>query len=226
MGFLVNLLERLRHFAFGHRHWPQIPFDEIRKRARLLVIDDEEFPYHSLFSRDGYNLDKWHDVQDLSILEDGKYDLLLLDLHGVGRLESGEQGFGILKYLRRRCPSLVIVAYSSAEWGLRYQEFFRLADAVLPKTADYVEFKARVDELLSQRFSLGFFVSKILDEVGSYEADPAHLTQLAQRAILSGNTQRLRAHLHSTIPRDSAVTVDRVLSIANSAVGILQLWTR
>jgi len=213
-------------FGLWQKRWPQIPFEEVRKRGRLLVIDDQEFPYETLFSRDGYNVDTWRDVEKLTDLDDGKYDLVLLDLQGVGRRDSVEQGFGILKYLRRRSPALLIVAYSNADWGLRYQEFFRLADAVLPKSADYVEFKAKVDDLLRERFSLGFYLTKILEEAGPYEADPAYLSRLAQGAILKGKAARLRAHLESIVPRDSAATVDRVFSIVNSAVGILQLWSR
>jgi hypothetical protein len=30
-------------FRFWRREWPAVPFDEIRKRSRLLVIDDQEF---------------------------------------------------------------------------------------------------------------------------------------------------------------------------------------
>ena len=213
-------------FSFWRRQWPQVPFDEIRKRGRLLVIDDQEFPYETLFSRDGYNVNVWRDVEKLTDLDDGKYDLVLLDLQGVGRRDSAEQGFGILKYLRRRSPALLIVAYSNADWGLRYQEFFKLADAVLPKSADYVEFKAKVDDLLRERFSLGFYVSKVLDEAAGYEPDPAHLSALTQAAILKGKPRKLRAHLETILPRDSAVTVDRILSIVRSAVGILEVWSR
>ena len=36
---------------------PKIPFEEIRKRARILVIDDDEqaFPY-KLIEKEGYNI--------------------------------------------------------------------------------------------------------------------------------------------------------------------------
>jgi DNA-binding response OmpR family regulator len=211
---------------FWRRRWPHVSFEEIRKRARLLVIDDQDFPYGVLFHRDGYNLDTWHDVEKLAELDDGKYDLVLLDLQGVGRQDSAEQGFGILKYLKRRCPTILVVAYSNAEWGLKYQEFVRLADAVFPKSADYLEFKARVDALLAERFSLGFYVRKVLDEAGPYEIDPAYLGRLTQTAILTGKQRRLRSHLQATIPHDSAAIIDRILSIVKVAIGILQLWSQ
>lgn len=216
----------LSDWFFWRKRWPHISSEEIRKRARLLVIDDQDFPYGVLFDRDGYNVDTWHDVERLAELDDGKYDLVLLDLHGVGRRDSTEQGFGILKYLKRRCPTVLVVAYSDSDWGLRYQEFFRLADAVFPKSADYVDFKARVDALLADRFSLGFYVQKVLAEVAPYEADPAYLTTLTQKAILTGRTQRLRSRLETIVPRDSAAIIERVLTIVKVAIGIAELWSR
>jgi DNA-binding response OmpR family regulator len=211
-------------FGFWAPKWPTVSFDEIRKRARLLAIDDHDFPYESLFQRDGYNLDKWNDVERLTDIEDGKYDLLLLDMQGIGTHESAEQGFGILKHLRAKCPTLVIVAYSNADWGLKYQEFFMLADAVLPKSADYVEFKRQVDDLLASRFSLGFYVSKIAAEAGDSDVDQRKIENLARRAILKRNPQKLRSHLETMIP--DASKVDRIISIANAAIGLLQLWSR
>src|SRR5712692_9190275 len=119
---MFDFLRRL--LGFSPAEWPKTPFEEIRRRARLLVIDDQEFPYMELFRRDGYTIEKWPDVKTLSDLQDGKYDLLLLDLQGVGRQESREQqGFGILKHLREQSPTLVVVAYSNADWSLKYQDF-------------------------------------------------------------------------------------------------------
>lgn len=209
-------------FGWFRKRWPQVPFDEIRKRARLLVIDDQEFPYKILFERDGYTLEKWADVDALSRLEEGAFDLILLDLQGVGGQESIEQGFGVLKHLRNRSPAQIIVAYSNADWGLQYQEFFRLADAVLPKSADYVDFKRRVDELLRDRFSLGFYLSRITSEAKKLDLPEPELTDVATKAILARNPTKFRDCLRR-YPLTPA-QIDRFLSIANSAISILKLW--
>jgi hypothetical protein len=75
--------------------WPETPFEEIKKRARLLVIDDDVFAYCELFKRDGYAIDQWSDVEDLNKLENGIFDLILLDIQGVGKtISPSEQGLG------------------------------------------------------------------------------------------------------------------------------------
>lgn len=146
----IPLMEK-RMFAFWNRKkaiWPTPSAEDLRRRARIVVIDDSPFPYAALFKRDGYTVDVWRDVNDLSKLENGYYDLILLDIQGVGSKQSADQGFGILRHLKDANPTQLIVAFSNADWSLKYKPFFDGADAVLPKSADYVDFKRSVDTLL------------------------------------------------------------------------------
>lgn len=207
---------------FKKKSWPEVPLTEIRKRARLLVIDDAEFAYQSLFERDGYTIEKWPDVIDLPKLEAGFYDLILLDLQGVGREQSTEQGLGILRHLRRTVPAQITIAYSSADWSLKYQEFFDLADAVLAKGADYVDFKSTVDKLLQQRFSLGFYITRVQELVGQTVNEPERLDSLVRGAVLNGSPKKLQDYLYdkSTDPQ----TITRVLDVIKIAIGIADLW--
>ena len=62
---------------FQKKQWPKLELDEIRKRARILVIDDNEFAYQPLFENDGYTIEKWDDLDDLPKLEKGYFDIIL-----------------------------------------------------------------------------------------------------------------------------------------------------
>jgi CheY-like chemotaxis protein len=203
--------------------WPSVSHSEIVRRARILVIDDGPFPYDRLFRRDGYTLEKWSSVKDLSRLERGEFDLILLDLHGVGTNESADHGFGILQHLREACPAQIIVAYSNAEWSLEYQPFFRQADAVLAKAADYVTFKRTVDELLDQRFSLGFYLARIEDLVSATDISPHAVRKKAERAILRNDLALLRTYLQRRV--DDGALAERVLQVAQTALAAAALWT-
>src|SRR4051812_29149448 len=93
------------------REWSMLSHDEIVKRARIVIVDDAEFPYKQLFERDGYTIQQWPDVTDhLPALENGQFDLILLDLVGVGQAESKDEGFGILKHIRQTSPAQIVVA--------------------------------------------------------------------------------------------------------------------
>lgn len=204
------------------RKWPEVSRAEILKRSKILVIDDRDFPYLKLFRKDGYTIDKWSNVRDLQALEGSQFDVILLDLHGVGRAESAEQGLGVLAHIRKSSPAQIVVAYSNAEWSVEYQQFFESADAVLHKTKDdYVTFKRTVDKLLEQRFSLGFYLDRISHELSDAGASEATMTKV-RKAILSGRTDSLRGYLGTRV--EDALTIDRVIAIAQVATGVIQIW--
>jgi CheY-like chemotaxis protein len=176
-----------------------------------------------LFERDGYTIQQWPDVTDLGALETGEFDVILLDLRGVGRAESADEGFGILKHIRETSPAQIVVAYSNEDLSLEYQPFFRDADAVLAKTSDYVEFKRTVNRLLDQRFSLGFYVARVSSELGAHAAEAPKALEKAQTAILTGRVDPLRKYLVRKI--DDEITIDRVIAIVTVAIRIVTSWT-
>lgn len=175
MGFIDKILGK-------EPKWPNVNFDDIKKRSRLLVIDDGPFLYADLFRNDGYTIEKWDDVTDISKLEEGYYDLILLDIQGVGKQYAAEQGLGILKHLRQTTPTQIIIAYSTAEFSLKYQDFFHLADASLAKNEDYVVFKREVDKFLRTRFSIDYYLERISALTDAN--DDSAIMKAVRRAIL------------------------------------------
>jgi CheY-like chemotaxis protein len=206
----------------GTQGWPELTLEAIIKRARILVIDDGDFPLMVLFERDGYTIKQWKDIEDLRQLENGYFDLILLDLLGVGLEQSSHEGFGILKHIRKRSPAQIVVAYSNADLSLEYQPFFRDADAVLHKTSDYVSFKRTVDSLLEQRFSLGFFLDRIGTVLGELAPQAPKYRKKARTAILSDKSDPLRKYLANRI--EDEVTIDRVIAITGAGAQIASLW--
>jgi len=219
----LTLLLRARR----QRSWPKLATEDIVKRARLLVIDDAEFPLIKSFRKDGYNMEKWNDVRDLGSLESDSFDLILLDLQGVGRGHSPDQGFGILKHIRETNPAQIVVAYSNEEWPLEYQPFFHNADAVLPKTkTDYYEFKRTVDSLLAKRFSLDYYVERAASEMHDYAGAAPKAPKKIRAAILDRKSDDLADYLKARI--DDAHTVERVIQVVQIAIQMAQVvhtWT-
>jgi CheY-like chemotaxis protein len=202
------------------KSWPVVPYDEIKKRTKILVIDDNDFVYMSLFKKDGYSIEKWDDIKDLPKLESGHFDIILLDIEGVGMKQSKDQGFGVLQHLRQVNPSQIIVAYSNADWSLKYQDFFRQADATLAKSSDYVKFKRTVDKLLTDRFSVGFYINRIVALSGSQVSDNAKLRELAEKAILDKSTNKLEDYLKANNAKIEVITaILKIVEVASSLLG-------
>jgi CheY-like chemotaxis protein len=201
----------------------EIPLKEIVARVRILVIDDQDFPYVKLFKRDGYNIERWKDVGKLTQVEQGDYDLILLDLQGVGSAISvSEQGLGVLRHIKKVRPTQLVIAYSNAQFPLQYQSFFELADGVLQKSADYLDFKRKVDELLQAHFSVGFQIRRIEREFSQAGLSPDKGAKLARRALRTRDTEAMRSYLAKHM--DDVVTIDRVIAVAQLAISIAGLW--
>lgn len=202
--------------------WPTLSLEDIKKRARLLVIDDEEFVYRELFKNDGYIIDKWDDIEDLSKLEQNFYDLILLDVQGVGSAISSQQGLGVLRHIRESAPAQLVIAFSNADYSLKYQDFFKLADATLSKGADYVEFKRKVDELLIQRFALGFYVGRIASLLGGSIEDREKLEKETEKAILRKTPGSMRKYLFDKVKEPK--TLDIIGTILEVAIKVVVAW--
>lgn len=132
-----------------------LPLSEARKRARILVVDDDDraFPV-KLLQSEGYNVTYWQKVESLRRLEDGEFDIIILDIAGISAPEmSRRDGFGVLEHLKRYNPAQIIVAYSGQSFDLSQQRFFQQADDFLAKPSDLLECKGKIDTLLQARFT-------------------------------------------------------------------------
>jgi len=122
-----------------------------RRAPKITVIDDHANPIVKLLRDEGYDVDEDNgSLKNLRHLENGYYDLILLDFDGVGVEFSKKQGIGVLEHIKTKNPNQKILAYSNKNWGLDYQEFIQLADGVLGKNAGYWEYKRKIDELLGR----------------------------------------------------------------------------
>lgn len=207
---------------FRARRWPAVTIEEIRRRARILVIDDLPFEYLGLFRRDGYTLEHWNDVERLNQLESGEFDIIILDISGVGKAISADEGLGVLRHIKKTNPTQIVIACSAQSFSLKYKEFFDLADAALEKSTDYVDFKNKIDDLLLRRFSLGFYLDHVTAIGRPHVSDAKRLRTMAERAILRRDRASLEKYARQNVGDSEAVTM--VLQVAQVAIGVLGLF--
>jgi len=130
-------------------------FDEIRKRARVLVIDDDAdaFPCE-LLQNEGYNVRYWSKVENLHDLENGEFDLIVLDIFGVAPARVSENdGLGILEHLKKHNPAQLVIAYSGQKYDLSQSSFWSMADDYLGKPSSLIGCKEKIDGLLRRSFT-------------------------------------------------------------------------
>lgn len=127
-------------------------FEELKRRTRIVVIDDEDsFPV-SLFQAEGYAIDKWDIVKDYCKLESGFYDIIILDIKGIAEHISEEDGLGVLVDLKEKNPAQIIISFSQFGYDLNKVKFFQLADENITKPSDFLKIKKIIDNLISNQF--------------------------------------------------------------------------
>lgn len=196
----------------------------LRRKARLLVIDDHAFPHARLFKRDGYHFERWPEIKNLTQLTDGHFDLILLDLQGVGLNESPDlQGLGILDHVKRSNPAQIVVAYSAQTQRLSANTYLELADSVIDKDASYVTYKDLVDTLLLRRATPGYFIEVMNRVLGPDAALVPRAVPKALRVLRGGSPQSLSRYLTGHLPE--AEQVDRILTIVSIGATAVQMVT-
>jgi len=158
------MFELLRHRSISDLKLA-IPLSEARKRARILVIEDDEqaFPV-KLLENEGYNVQRWARVENIRKLEEGEFDIIILDIGGISLPEMSQRdGFGVLEHLKKYNPAQIVVAYSGQSFDLSKQQFFKQADDFLAKPSDLLECKEKIDRLLQTRFTAKHYWETLIE---------------------------------------------------------------
>lgn len=140
-----------------------LEFEELKKRARIVVIDDENsFPI-ALFKGEGYAIDKWSKVTDYNKLQSGYYDIIVLDIKGVALHISEEDGLGVLQGIKNHNPAQIIIAYSQHSFDLSKAKFWELADETIAKPSDFLKMKNTIDNLILTQFRPDRYINMMHD---------------------------------------------------------------
>jgi len=200
-----------------------VTIEVIRKQARILVIDDQDWPAIEMFDRDGYHIERWPEVKNLTQLTDGHYQLILLDINGVGLNESPDmQGLGILEAIKNANPAQSVIVYSAQKQRITANKYLGRADAVMDKGTSYVDFKARIDQLLLSRSTPDYFIAVMNEQLGENAALAPRAVGKALRALRSGNTAVLRNYLSKTVPdRETVELVVSIIGVGATVLGAL-----
>lgn len=163
-------------------------FEELKRRTRIVVIDDEDsFPV-SLFQAEGYAIDKWDVVKDYCKLESGFYDIIILDIKGIAEHISEEDGLGVLVDLKEKNPAQIIISFSQFGYDLNKVKFFQLADENITKPSDFLKIKKIIDNLISNQFKPERYINalnKLLLKNNIKQNDISKLNNELSKAIIN-----------------------------------------
>lgn len=166
-----------------------IPRDELVRRSRILVVDDEAVELLKDLRDAHFAVDHFTDLKadDISRIEKPLYDLVLLDFGNVGSSVGPDQGLSILRLVRRVNPAIVVLAFTSKALRSQHADFYRDADGVLQKDAGIAESMERIEEGLRLAQSPDRLWTSILSLMGIERGSERELDlqDLAARAVSS-----------------------------------------
>lgn len=174
-----------------------------RKRAQVLIIDDQEWPLSRQLENDHFHVTRWFDIEDTDSLTNGSFALVLLDINGVGLEHSpARQGIGILDFIKDTNPAQPVIVYSANPQAVNDTMTLARADAVMDKGSEYLEFRKEIDNLILRRASPDHFIAAMNQSLGADAAKAPRAVKLAMRALESGDSRRFESYLSKTLANE------------------------
>jgi len=197
---------------------PALPFAEIKRRTKVLVIDDDpdSFPY-GLMRREGYSVEHWPKVESVTPLQEGQYDIIILDIQGVATHISPDDGLAVLELIKDANPSQIVVAFSSHSFDLSKNRFWRRADDSLCKPVDLAMCKRLVDSLIESKRTPQHYWASVV-------------AMLTQQGLTPRQIQRVEHHVASALDKRDingvSGSLKRVVDHADTAVKVVAIGVK
>jgi len=134
----------------------KMPRDELVRRSRILIIDDERPDIIEDLQAAHFSVDYVTDItsNDFDKIDKLLYDLILLDFGNVGLTFGQDQGLSLLKHIKRVNPAIVVFSYTSKALKTKHADFYRLADGTLAKDAGIQESLEKIEDGLRKAHSI------------------------------------------------------------------------
>jgi DNA-binding NtrC family response regulator len=201
------------------KEYTQEEFDKIKFKARIAFVDDEEIAHVERLRNDGYNIQTMADIENVDDFLRRKYHAVVLDIQGVGQHISPEsEGWGILRYLKKECPNLVVIMYTGAEWSItKYKEDADLADDFIGKDMEFLDFKYQLDIGIKKAFSPEYHFEIEKKKISKQVGDAKTVNQIKSILENYGNDRKKAKKLIRKITDNKIVldSVDTFLNIIN-----------
>ncbi len=121
---------------------------DIKRRLRILFIDDEKFGVIQILKNMGWqNIKYMKDVKRVDCEEVIWADFIFVDINGVGSKLFSKQGLGLGANIKKSYPAKKVIIYSAESIGDRFDDDLRAVDDCLSKNAEPMQFNNLIEEL-------------------------------------------------------------------------------
>ena len=203
-----------------------MPFLELKKRAKIVVIDDEEDSFPTkLLKEDGYTIDWWEKVNASSLqrLEKGDFDIIILDIMGVaGEDISRDDGIGVLRRVKSVNTNQIVVAFSGQSYDLGKTEFWKLADDALSKPVTYIQCKEVLDALIKNKINMSSYWDSVKNILITSGVPMKRIEKLEGELVLSLDDKKYLDEQY--IRKEFLSGVQNAAAVVTLVQAISRLW--
>jgi len=198
---------------------PKLSRQELIRRSRILVIDDEKPKLINDLGADGFSVDYDSTGDDTSKIEKNLYDLIILDFGGVGKKFGQDQGLSLLKHIKRVNPAAIVLAYTSKSLPAEQSEFYRLTNGTLSKDAGIQESFSKIEDSLREALNVERIWAAVLQLVVKDPEDKKELQATLMKCLKKNKFDNLNeqlAHHVGAAIKDTlvGVLVQKLISLA------------
>ncbi len=200
-------------------------FDIIKFKARIAFVDDEEIGHVKRLQKDGYNIADYSDIDNIDDFLRKKYHVIVLDIQGVGTSIAGAKGgWGVLEYIKREAPHLVIIMFTGADWSVtKYKSQVDIADDIIGKDVEYLDFKSKLDAAIRKAFSARFHFEVEKSQITKEIVNSNSLREIEEILFKYGkNKNKAIRELRKVTKNENVVqAADNFLSIMSSIFSLI-----
>ena len=216
------------NFSFGTKQSKYVrelsneDLNRAKFQARIAIVDDEEVPNMGNLQNDGYNVLKYADILNMDDFIGKKHHVLILDIQGVGKKLAGDnEGWGLLEYLKKEHPHIVIIVFTGADWSItKFKERADMADFILGKDAEYLNFKMKVDAAIRKAFSLSFHIEILKKQMDNSFTDKNKVEELIREYGM--DQEKAMKKIRKVTKNEATLqSADNVLSIISSIYSLI-----
>jgi CheY-like chemotaxis protein len=130
--------------------------EEILRRSRILIVDDEKPEIINDLKKARFSVDYEPDInnENMNIIDQSTYDLILLDFGNVGKSFGADEGLSLLRHIKRVNPAIIVLSYTSKALPIAHADFYRHSDGVLAKDAGIADSLEKIEEGLKKAHSI------------------------------------------------------------------------
>lgn len=131
----------------GTRHKPE------RKDVKIVVIDNDPFPYIDILRNHNFNIEQLPDLETLASIS--TYDIVLCDVQDVGqKFSETYQGAYLVKEIRKKYPFKYIISYTAFDNDARYTALLKSADDSIKKDEDTEVWVSKIDSAIESVYDV------------------------------------------------------------------------